>query len=131
MGWIKNLEDSWKPKRTFGSASAAEQTLAPTSSCPCLEEGENSVTGDTMMERAKKLNANMGEEDGQFVLEHQDEIHSDFRGKSFLIFMGWRHPNMLFNVAYLGWDGDEWFQYWQSLYEGNWDMRCRLVRRVS
>ena len=77
-----------------------------------LKEGESSVTGDIMVERAKELNASLGEEEGQYILERQDEIPEELQGKVYLVFPGWRYPaNPLF-VAYLSWSGYRWYQFW-------------------
>ena len=42
---------------------------------PFLEEGESYVSEDVMVERAKELNANPGEEDGVLILKNKDEIN--------------------------------------------------------
>jgi hypothetical protein len=94
---------------------------------PFLEEGESYVSGDTMVERAKELNANLGEEDGEFILERQAEIPKEFRGKFYMVFTAWRPPSRPRGVAYLGWDG-RWYQRWGWL-GGDWGRRDRLVRR--
>lgn len=93
---------------------------------PFLKEGESSVSGDTMVERAVELNANLGEDDGQFILEHQDEIPQKLRGKIFLVFTSWRGPSGPRGVACLRWGGDRWYQGWDWL---GWGGDGRLVRR--
>lgn len=97
---------------------------------PFLKEDESSVTGDTMFERAVKLNANLGEEDGTFILKHQDEIPPEFRGKIYLVFANWRGPASPQGVAYLSGRGIRWDQIWRWL-GYDWDANARLVRRVS
>lgn len=97
---------------------------------PYLKEGESSVTGDTMVERAQEFNANLGEEDGRFILKHQTEIPEEFRGKFYLVFTAWRIPSNPQSVACLYWVGYRWCQFWDGL-EVDWDEGDRLVRRVS
>ena len=95
---------------------------------PFLSEGESCVSGDTMVERAQELKANLGEEDGAFILEHQNDIPQEYRGKIYLVFTSWRVPSLPRGVAYLRWDGDLWFQYWHWL-AGDWVGDGRLLRR--
>lgn len=95
---------------------------------PFLKEGESYISGHTMVERAKELNASLGEEDGQFILKHQDEIPVELRGKICLVFTGWSDHSSLNFVAYLYWDGSRWSQYWHWLVS-YWDVSFRLVRR--
>lgn len=95
---------------------------------PFLKEDESYVSGDVLVERAKELNANLGVEDDQFMLKHQDEIPQELRGKLYLVFPGWRDPSRPRYVACLDWwVGGRWCQRW---YLGSrWDGRARLVRR--
>ena len=45
-----------------------------------LQGDEKSVVGHTMVVRAKEMNANLGQDDGQHLLDHQDEIPAAVRG---------------------------------------------------
>lgn len=96
---------------------------------PILAEGESSVSGGTMVARAQELGANLGQEDGQFILEHQDEIPQEFRGRIYLVFTAWRFPSLPQYVAYLLWHGHRWYQHWYWLVP-DWFENARLVRRV-
>ena len=94
-----------------------------------LNEGESSVTGDVMIERAKVLNASLGEEDGKYILDHQGEIPEEFRGKVYLVFPGWRNPPVSpQDFACLDWDGNRWYQRWYWL-DRDWRENDRLLRR--
>lgn len=97
---------------------------------PFLKEGESWVSGDTMVARANKLGANLGEEDGTLILERQDEIPLEFRGKFCLIFTAWRGPSYPQGVTYLDWGDVRWARFWVGL-DSDWDESDRLVRRVS
>ena len=95
-----------------------------------LKKSESYVTGDEMVERAKEFKANLGKEHCQFILEHQDEIPSEYQGKIYLVFPGWRSPSYPPSVACLYWRGDRWCQGWSWL--GNdWSKGDRLVRRIE
>ncbi|TSC76643.1 MAG: hypothetical protein G01um101431_776 [Parcubacteria group bacterium Gr01-1014_31] len=94
------------------------------------EEGEGLVNGDTMVERALKRDANLGEEDGALILEHQDEIPQKFRGEFYLVFAAWHHPSRPQRVACLRWNGFRWCQDWYWL-GSSWGGYDRLVRKVS
>ena len=96
---------------------------------PFLKEGESSVSGDVMVGRAKELNANLGQEDCTFILDHQAEIPQELRGKVCLVFTAWRDPSVPQGVAYLSWGGTRRYQYWS--WRGGWHGAGRLVRRVK
>lgn len=95
-----------------------------------LKEGESSVSDNTMAERAKKLDANLGQKDGQFILERQDKIPEKFRMKFCLVFADWRNSLRPQCVTRLIWDRHHWCAYW--LWHGNdWGVRDRLVCRIA
>ena len=79
---------------------------------PFLKEGESYVSGDTMVERALELGANLGEKDGTLILELQDQIPQRLRGKFSLVFTAWRIPSGPQFVAYLDWGGTRWHRNW-------------------
>ena len=92
------------------------------------EEDGGSVVGSTMVERAKEMQANLGQEDGQYLLDHQEEIPEALRGKVVFVFPDWPHPDDPARVACVYWGGDRWLQrwYWLGL---DFRGRCRLLRR--
>ncbi len=92
------------------------------------KEDGGSVSGDTMVARATELGAELGEEDGRFLLEHQNEIPASLRGKIYMVFPKWRSPDGPRSVACLHWVGGEWCDDWGSL-DFQWDGGGRLVRR--
>ncbi len=92
------------------------------------EEDGGSVRGDTMVSRAKEMNANLGKEDCEFLLAHKDEIPAALRGKVVFIFPDLRRPGGREGVAFLGWDVDGWVVGFRWIGRG-WNGRDRLLRR--
>jgi hypothetical protein len=66
-----------------------------------LREDEESVRGDTMVSRAVEMKANLGQEDCEHLLAHQDEIPVALRGKIIFVFTDWRNPDDRERVASL------------------------------
>ena len=97
-----------------------------------LREGEQSVVGHTMLERAKEGVEESGARAGQLhaerILEHQDKIPVEWR-KFYLVFTGtvWRNPDGNLFVPYLYWRAARWRLGWSSLGSG-WGGSPRLVR---
>jgi len=94
-----------------------------------LREGEKSIVGHTMVERAKEMNANLGEDDGQHLLNHQGGIPVALRGKAVFVFPGWRHPDDPESACCVCWDGGRWVRLWGWLDDGYWGGCDRLLRR--
>ena len=93
-----------------------------------LRGDEQSVAGSVMVERAKEMQANLGQDDGQYLLDHQEEIPEAFRGKVVFVFPDWRNPDSPEGVACVCWGGGRWLRRWLWLGGGFRD-RCRLLRR--
>lgn len=94
-----------------------------------LKRGENSIGGEEMVRRARvELDANYGQEDAEWLLDHQDEIPVEFR-KYYLVFTGtvWRDSLGRRLVPYLVWDGGGWCLRFGWLAFG-WRSDDRLVR---
>ena len=93
-----------------------------------LRGDEKYVKGDVMVARVVEMGANLGKEDGQYLLDHQDEIPVALRGKVVFVFTDWRHPGSSEGVYYVYWDDDRWVRYWRWLAR---DFRgyCRVLRR--
>ncbi|RJR31484.1 hypothetical protein C4569_02005 [Candidatus Parcubacteria bacterium] len=92
------------------------------------EEDNGSVVGNTMVARAKELNANLGQDDAQYLLDHQEEIPEALRGKVVFVFPDGRNPDYPGGVAYVLWGGDRWVRRWYWL-DGDFFGRYRLLRR--
>jgi hypothetical protein len=93
-----------------------------------LREGEKSVSGEVMRQRAVKLGANLGQRQAEYLLEHQDEIPREFR-KYYLVFPGtlWRASDGSLVVPYLSWDDGRWYLRFHWL-RGDWHSHDRLLR---
>lgn len=96
---------------------------------PFLKKGESYVNGEEMVRRARvEFDANYGQEDAEYVLEHEAEIPEEFRSY-YLVFSGtvWQDSHGDRDVQYLHWRGRRWYLYWRLL--GNdWDSSDCLVR---
>jgi len=69
-----------------------------------LEEGEDFIDAGELVERAKKLNANLGQSQAEFLLEHQQEIPmawSHFPSPAFLEHLR-EMPEELYYLAFPG-----------------------------
>jgi hypothetical protein len=93
-----------------------------------LRDGEDHVVGHTMVERAKAMNANLGEDDGQYLLDNQQDIPVALRGKVVFVFTDWCHPDDSDFVYYVYWSGDQWVRDWNWL-GLHWDDLARVLRR--
>ena len=94
-----------------------------------LRGNETSVAGRTMVKRAKKMNANLGKEDGQHILDHQDEIPAILRGRVYLVFTDWSHPDGFGGIACIHWEGGRWIQHWDWFVDDYWYGHFRVLRR--
>lgn len=93
-----------------------------------LREGKTSLLGSTVVERAKQMSANLGEEDGQYLLDHQQDIPATLRGKVAFVFTDWRHPGSPVDVCCVSWDGGRWVRNWDWLGD-HWYDSDRVLRR--
>lgn len=96
-----------------------------------LRGDETSVVGHTMVERAKEMSAHLGADDGQYLLDHQQDIPVALRGKVAFVFTDWRHPGVSGGVDYVGWGGGRWVRLWGWLGFGDWVGNDRVLRRKS
>lgn len=97
---------------------------------PFLEGNEVSVLGDEMVERAKRLNANLGEDDAQWILNHQEEIPAELRGNITLVFTAWRNSSDPRYVTYLHYNNGQWIAYLRKL-DYPWHGYDLLVQRTK
>lgn len=95
-----------------------------------FHRGEEYVKGDLMVSRAKEMNAHLGQNDGQHLLDNQQDIPAALRGKVAFVFTDWRHPDDPGNVYYVCWhEGSErWVKDWSWL-DSDWHDDCRVLRR--
>lgn len=96
---------------------------------PFLRDGESAIRGYDLIGRARyELDANYGQEDAEFLLDHQDKIPVQFR-KYYLVFTGlvWRVSGRRRYVPCLDWGGGRWFLHFRWL-DRDFDSDGRLVR---
>lgn len=93
-----------------------------------LRGDEKSVSGATMVERAKEDGAHNGKEEREHLLKHQDEIPAILRGKVVFVFTDDRPPGNPECVCCVCWRGGRWVGDWdwQGLV---WSGDCRVLRR--
>jgi hypothetical protein len=95
-----------------------------------LTGDEKSVNGNTMVSRAKEMNANLGQEDGEHFLRYKADILTVLRGKIAFVFSDWRFPDGSRGVACLFGGSSGWYQDWRWL-SSDWDGYYRVLRRKS
>jgi hypothetical protein len=93
-----------------------------------LQGDETSVVGHTMVARAKEMNAHLGQDDGQYLLDNQRDIPVALRGKVVFVFTDWRRPGYSDDVYYVCWGVDRWVQDWYWLVDP-WYGGARVLRR--
>ena len=76
---------------------------------PFLFKGENYIKGEELVERAKKMQANLGQRQAEYLLDHRYEIPEEWR-QYYIVFPGtfWRDHYGYRNFPYLYWDGERW-----------------------
>lgn len=97
---------------------------------PILKTGETSVSTETVLERASELKAELGQEDGEYILRHQRDDLGGLGDRSCMVFPRWRGPGGRLSVAFLDRRDGEWRLDFVWLGRG-WYGRCRLARRKS
>lgn len=93
-----------------------------------LRDGEASIRGSVMVDRAKETNANLGEEECEHLLVHQNYIPVAFQGKVAFMFTNWRRPDYSGGVACVYWNGGRWVRHWDWL-DDDWHGSYRVLRR--
>ncbi len=97
-----------------------------------LKPGEISVSGEVMKQRAKELNVHLGQHHAEYLLEHQELIPKEWRGKYVLTFPGtvWHDAFSNRRSPFLFWFGDHWDLCIVSL-DGFCGSDGRLVRSLE
>lgn len=91
---------------------------------------ENEIDGWAMLKRGHLLNASMGQDDAEFIRDHENEIPPEYCGKTIFVFPKY-HPGEVKDVVmYLNWNGNRWYQTCLDL-SFDWGNICRLVKRIS
>lgn len=104
-------KEGWELREHTGRSIISVDDLEPV---PFLRDGEKSIKGYDLIGRARyELNANLGQEDAEFLLEHHVKIPKEFQ-QYHLVFMGtiWRRVDGLLCVPCLYWYGGQWHLHW-------------------
>ena len=110
------------PKRVIKSVSDLELV-------GFLKSGEEYIDGEELIRRARQeLNADLGQEDAEWLLAHQDQIPKEWRGY-FLTFPGtvWQGSRGHRYIPDLYWSDGRWFLHFDWL-GYDWSDRARLLR---
>lgn len=93
---------------------------------PFLKDGEDHIGGEEMLVRSRSL-ACYGQEDAEWLLDHQDQIPVELR-QFYLVFPRtvWKYRGGDRFIPCLDWYGSEWFLYFSRL-EGGFVRRDRLA----
>lgn len=94
-----------------------------------LKEGEKSIVGHEMVKRSKEMNAHLGQDDGQYLLDHQQDIPVSLRGKVAFVFTNWRRPDSSDDVCRVYWNDGRWVRGWLWLGRDYWNDDDRVLRR--
>lgn len=93
---------------------------------PFCKNREDAVDGNTMLDRAKAAGVEAGKEDGEYMLEHRDEIPPALQ-QSYLVFPKW--SDFVGYVVILGYNADGWGAR-SSLLMEKFPRNGYLLRRV-
>ena len=94
------------------------------------QKGETSISGDTMLERANKMNVDPGSKEGIYILIHSVEIPRELKYKVSFVFPGWKDPNDSNLVLYVFTDGHQWHLNHHHI-SGPWGDDLRFLRRIA
>ncbi|MBI2625082.1 MAG: hypothetical protein HYW70_01995 [Candidatus Nealsonbacteria bacterium] len=117
--------DGWELVEDVGETkllSVNELELAP-----FLLKRERSVNGEELVTRSKKMQANLGQLQAEYLLDRQDEIPKEWR-KHHLHFPGtiWRDRDGDRNIFCLCWGGRRWYLMFRWL-DDDFDSGSRLL----
>ena len=111
---------------TLGKGTDNERTYELLS---FIEGKEFMIDGHEMVRRAEEMNAHLGREDRQYILDHQEEIPPALKEGIYFIFSAERWPSKPDHVAFLFNNSVRWLCDWGSLAELWSAGDGRLLRR--
>ena len=94
-----------------------------------LKESEKRILHRKMLERVLEMKANSGEDDGQYLLNHQENIPVVLQGKVAFIFPEWHNHDHPEYVCYIYWKDGCWITGWQLFAYDYWEDNGRVLRR--
>jgi len=81
-----------------------------------LKKNEEKINSYEMTRRAKEMNAHLGEDDAQYLLDHRQDIPIILRDKVTFVFTDWnRYPDDLSEVYFVYYAGNCWVGNWYHL----------------
>lgn len=105
-------EEGWKLVEDCGRDPALTiDTIPRLLHIPFLKKNEDWIAGEEVVVRARgELAANWGQQDAEFLLEHQHLIPVSYRDK-YILFTGtiWQRRDGHRIVACLNWRGSKWY----------------------
>lgn len=96
-----------------------------------LKRDEKNIVGHEMVKRAVEMNAHCGQDDGQYLLDHQEDIPQNLRGKIYFVFTNWSRPYSFDEVCYIHWKDGRWVGDWWLTWTGQWDSDGQVLRRIE
>jgi hypothetical protein len=98
---------------------------------PLFEKSEKPIPNNVMSETGRGLNASLGEDDGEHILQHQNDIPVILQGKVFFVFPDWR-SEVNSNAWHIYWS----YRDYKWVQCGHWETgvhdpkgRIRFLRR--
>lgn len=96
-----------------------------------LREGEKSIVGYEIDRRAKGMNACLGQDDGQYLLDHRQDIPESLKRKVYFVFTCWHPPYRSDSVYWVGWDGCCWLEHESWFGSNRFFAGLRVLRRIK
>ena len=93
-----------------------------------LKDRETNIIGHEMVKRAKETNAHLGEDDAQYLSDHQQDIPEILKSKISFAFTDSGDSDYIFGVY---WNGSRWVRGLDMLDNNDWDGDVRVLRRKS
>ncbi len=94
----------------------------------CLGNDEVTIEGHELVTRGRQREASVREEHGKHLLEHQDGIPQELRGKVRFVFPEWHQGSRLLTAAIISWSERDrrWVLTWGWLHH-QWSGKHKLV----
>jgi len=95
-----------------------------------LREGEESIDGELVLQRARELGANIGATDGEYLLRHQASIPAVFRKRVTFICTSWWSSREWGEVWFIMWDdiSNRWEKRRSVMHGHSYSSNMRLLR---
>lgn len=95
-----------------------------------LKEDEKRIFGREMIKRVIEMKASLGKDDGQYLLDHQQDIPKSLRGKIIFVFTDRRQFDDSDTVFFVCWIDGRWvWSYYSPCHYDNRGVIDRVLRR--